>query len=704
MISLFYATGIVSLIYLGMGLSVLSKGKHDLLHQLFFLLCMSFTVWCCGASLFYVADTAETALWIFRITSGGFFFFPPLFVLFFLILSGYVKTPRSPYVVPIFLPGICLYAVALIRPDLILAVKPGRVTWLLSYNEESFWYYLNIANYVCGSIAGIVILFIRMRHARGTRERLQARTILFSLVPAVTASLISGTILPSFGVTAVPIVPLLSVFWLIGVRYAMQKYRLLELTPELIADYLISRSRDMVLIVDPHLKIIRANRQFIVVSGYSEKTLIGRPIRDFFSGSDFSVQPKEKETRKEATLHASNGEHIPVQLLLSPVYDEYEECVGILISVQDLRLIQQLIQEIHNRDQAEKERQSSEEKFQKIFLSSPVGIFISNFTEGEFIDVNDAGVRIVGFPKDEIIGKTVRDFDIQVTAEDYDRLLQSLKDGKSMRNMEVDICRKDRRIITCLISAERIDILGTPHVIFSLIDITAMKTIEEELHKAQKLESIGVLAGGIAHDFNNILTSIMGNIALAKMSVDDRQQLPTLLQAAEDACVRAKELTNQLLTFSKVGFPMRTATDIREVIKKSVEAITSGTGTNVAYDFSTDMPESLFIDAPKMSQVFQNLAANAVQAMKGKGRITVRGETLTEGAEQFVHIVFSDTGIGIPIENISKIFDPFYTTKGTGTGLGLSIVLSIITKHRGKITVSSVVGKGTDFHILLPRS
>ncbi len=712
MILLFYLAGLACLIYVGMAASVISKGRHQQTHTIFFYLCLSLALWSLGASLFYVADTRERAQDIFRFFSVGYYFFPPALFLFFLVLSGRMKDAKRWYSVLFYLPGIGLYLVTLIEPSLILTVGQGKHTWMLEYNKQSFWYCFNILHYILFILAAIITLLrMRLRAVR-TRERLQARAVLLSLVPTVAAAFVSGTLLPSFGVKTLPIVPILSVFWLSGVRYAMHRYSLLKFTPELIAEYLISRTMDMVLLIDPERRVLRANSQFSNTTGLGEDELVGKPVQTLFPDFEFPDARSENETRRETRLRTRTGDLIPVQILISPIFDRYEELIGTIISAQDLRLIQQLIQEISDRNEAEEAARFSDEKFQKIFRLSPVGISINNLDTGEYLDTNEAGGRISGFSREEIVGKTTRELDIWVSMEERERLLGKLKKEGRLRNEEVNFCRKDRRIITCLLSAEPIDILGAPCAIFALVDITAMKTIEEEYHKVQRLESIGVLAGGIAHDFNNILTAIMGNIALAKLSSVQDEELRSMLEGAEGACVRAKELTNQLLTFSKGGYPVRTRNDIREIIKKSVEPVTAGTGINVEYDFADDLSYSVFVDAPKMAQVFQNLAVNAVQAMSGKGTILVRGENESAGngqypvasgtPEQYIHISFADTGSGISLEHLPKVFDPFFTTKNTGTGLGLSIVYSIITKHRGTITVSSVLGKGTEFHIRLP--
>ncbi len=248
-------------------------------------------------------------------------------------------------------------------------------------------------------------------------------------------------------------------------------------------------------------------------------------------------------------------------------------------------------------------------------------------------------------------------------------------------------------------------------------DITTERRLEEEIIKAQKLESIGLLAGGIAHDFNNILTGIMGNTQLAKLKLqmNDTNILP-FLEGIEAATQNATRLTHQLLTFAKGGEPVKELISIKTILEENVEF--SLRGTNVTCHMQID--ENLWpvkADRGQISQVINNLVINAVQAMPGGGTLTITARNITKQddfaesealydveGEQFVKITVQDTGIGIPQENLARIFDPYFTTKQKGSGLGLATSYSIIKKHHGKLTVNSELGKGTCFAIYLPAS
>lgn len=240
-------------------------------------------------------------------------------------------------------------------------------------------------------------------------------------------------------------------------------------------------------------------------------------------------------------------------------------------------------------------------------------------------------------------------------------------------------------------------------------DVTQKKRMEEELHKAQKIESLGILAGGIAHDFNNLLTAILGNVSLAKLHLRSPHKINSYLENTERATLRAKGLTQQLLTFSKGGAPIKRTTTISDLITDSTAFILRGSNVDCVYDFAKNL-WAVEVDEGQLSQVTQNLVINASQAMENGGTINIRGRNMViePGTDhslppgQYVKLQFKDQGCGIQKEHLSKIFDPYFTSKQSGSGLGLAISYSIIKNHDGLIQVHSEPGTGTTFSIYLP--
>jgi signal transduction histidine kinase/CheY-like chemotaxis protein len=233
----------------------------------------------------------------------------------------------------------------------------------------------------------------------------------------------------------------------------------------------------------------------------------------------------------------------------------------------------------------------------------------------------------------------------------------------------------------------------------------------EELLKMQKLESVGVLAGGIAHDFNNSLQAILGYVTLAEMHTNSNNEICEYLEETRKAVLQSRGLTQQLLTFSKGGAPVKKAVSVSELIMNSTKLALSGSNIKCELGLSGSLWQ-VEADKWQVNQVISNLIINAGQAMPEGGNIKVLAEN-TDIAERdsfplqegrYVKITIEDYGTGISQEHLQKIFDPYFTTKKNGSGLGLATSYSIIKKHNGHITVESEIGIGTTFQIYLPAS
>jgi len=237
-------------------------------------------------------------------------------------------------------------------------------------------------------------------------------------------------------------------------------------------------------------------------------------------------------------------------------------------------------------------------------------------------------------------------------------------------------------------------------------DITLQKKTEQLLYNTKNIESIGQLAGGIAHDFNNFLCGIVSNITLAKLDLNPLSKTAELLSISEKTALQARDLTRQLLTFSKGDSIKIEQFDVVELLREICNFMAHGSRATI----SCDLPQQqVFLKADKgqIRQVFQNIILNAIEAMPNGGAIDIKGRQVNLGNNSgeevpFFQISISDNGCGIGKENISRIFEPYFTTKSSGSGLGLAIVNSIVRKNKGFVTVESKVGKGTTFTIEFP--
>ena len=285
-------------------------------------------------------------------------------------------------------------------------------------------------------------------------------------------------------------------------------------------------------------------------------------------------------------------------------------------------------------------------------------------------------------------------------------IVESFKDISEHKKMEEEL-NKYHSYLEDLVK-ERTTELTTANKQLQL-EIAERKKMEEEIQKAQKLESIGILAGGIGHDYNNLLTTIIGNLSLGKLHTKPGSTMVKILTKIEKASLEAKKLTKQLLTFAKGGYPLRKTIAISKFLEDTTHLALSGSKVRC----QLSLPDDLWwaeIDEDQMSQAIGNLIINADQAMPDGGLIKVEAhnaivkeqEGLPLKAGKYLKITIKDQGWGIPEEHLQKVFDPYFTTKEKGSGLGLAITYSIVKKHEGFISVKSEINVGTTFFIYLP--
>ncbi len=345
-------------------------------------------------------------------------------------------------------------------------------------------------------------------------------------------------------------------------------------------------------------------------------------------------------------------------------------------------------------------RLAAEEHYRILFEQSPDGVVLVDPETRGFVRFNRVAHEQLGYAREEFEAVTLSDLE----ARDGDgvvgrRVAQFLGGGD--QSFETVHVAKDGSLRDVVVKGRVLELDRRPLILAILRDVTDAKKLEGELLRAQKLESIGVLAGGIAHDFNNYLMAILGSITLAREFVPAGSGAIGLLGECQEACNRARELTQQLLTFAKGGAPVKALTRVGDLVRESALFASRGTGLRCVFSIPDDL-WSADVDRGQISQVVHNLVINAAQAMPGGGDLEVRAANVPGPPRDLVQLEIEDHGVGIPASHLPRIFDPYFSTKQRGSGLGLASAYSIVSRHDGRILVRSEPGAGTTFTILLP--
>lgn len=472
---------------------------------------------------------------------------------------------------------------------------------------------------------------------------------------------------------------------------------------------LIDSASDLIHSVTPEGRFIYTNRAWRDALGYSEEEISSLSLFDIIDRQCVekcqtifnSLIHGEKIDRNTTTFTTRSGEKLLVEGRCTTHFEN-----------GNAQFMTGIFRDLTDSNRREMALQESEKKYRDLFESSSNLIQIVQ-PDGRLKYVNKAWRDTFGYSEDEVASLSIFDLIAKDCQGHCQTVFQQVISAPpKLHHINTTFTSKDGRQI--LIEGSAICNFENDKPTFTQCifhDVTEKRRLEEEVIKAQKLESLGILAGGIAHDFNNLLTAILGNISLARMYTTPGEEISGYLDKTEKASIRAQGLTKQLLTFAKGGAPVKKTTSLPELIRDCSHFILQGSSTKCTCHFEDGL-KSVEVDEGQLSQVVQNLVINASQAMPDGGTITIRGRNrlLAEGQAgslptgEYIEILFEDHGIGIPAEDLPRIFDPYFSSKINGSGLGLAISYSIIQKHGGLISASSRPGIGTTFTILLPVS
>jgi two-component system, cell cycle sensor histidine kinase and response regulator CckA len=457
------------------------------------------------------------------------------------------------------------------------------------------------------------------------------------------------------------------------------------------------------------------NPRFAQMFGYTVEECLEMPFKNLVFPEDLTKVEEQVRRRTSGEIQfvhytfrglKKNGEIFYVEIYGSAsIYKGKPAALGTILDITEFKQAEEMVARLHHQNE--------------LILNAAGEGIVGLDIHGIHTFVNPAAARMLGYAADELIGMHshtalhYRKADGSLYPEEDCPIYAAYRDGSVHRITEEIFWRKDGTSFpvaytsTPVIEGETI--IGA---VVNFRDMTEQRKLEAQLLLSQKLEAIGELAGGIAHDFNNLLQSIIMGIAIAQTRSHEENVREILIQA-ENECLKAEGLSNLLITFSKGGTPVFEKSSIIDMLKATVLLVLKDSPVDTEFALPDDL-WPVEIDEGQIRIAINQLLMNAKEAMPSGGLLKVQarnlesiaGENVPLGEGKYVKITFADSGAGISPENLSKIFDPYFTTKRMGSrkGIGLSLMVSqsIIKKHNGIITAESKAGEGATFHIYLP--
>ena len=458
------------------------------------------------------------------------------------------------------------------------------------------------------------------------------------------------------------------------------------------------------------------------ITGYHPNELYGVTFSDYMDSDvikDVEREINESIKRKipfelEYRIRKKDGSVIPVWN--HGIYNEKG------------KFIEGLILDISERVAANAAMRESEGWFQRILNSHVDGIVIHEHDTLRTLDVNDSALEMFGYDKAEFTKMLLCDIvsgNPPYTTESF-LYRYRINDENKSQQFECEVCKKDGSVFWCEIFVKRVEINKNRYILSFIRNITErkksqlqLKEKEEQLRHAQKMDAIGQLAGGVAHDFNNMLGGILGAAELMLIDPQDSELVKEYARLIIDTTSHASDLTENLLAFSRKGKVVSNPVDCHKIIEDTIKILKRSIDRRIVLQKDTRAKNSMIIGDPgQIQNLVLNLGINARDAMPDGGTLSIAtsniildkqmcassGFDMQEG--EYISVTISDTGTGMDKSVIDKIFEPFFTTKtiGAGTGLGLAAAYGSVTEHKGSISVSSRVGEGSAFTILLPLS
>jgi len=488
---------------------------------------------------------------------------------------------------------------------------------------------------------------------------------------------------------------------------------------------IFENAADGILLADAEdAKLFMGNKRICMELGYSSDEIKNLQVVDLHLEKDLPYVLGQFDQLKQNTIKVARD--IPMKRRDGSIY--YADVSSFPMTLKNKTYLIGIFRDITERRKAEEALRESELRYRSIFENAPLGIFHST-REGKLIDVNPAFSRILCYESPEelisLVNRSSIAEQLYVETDHRSGFVDEVLSKGGWHKFENRYRCKDGRIIFANLLFRSIpypDPSGAELEGF-IEDITERKqaeqqakTLEDQLRKAQKMESIGTFAGGISHDFNNILSAIIGYAELAMIELSDPLEVQNHLQGIIEAGNRARDLVSQIITFSRHGEPKFVPTMLYKVVDDSFNFLRAIIPAFIEIRRNRFDPGLVMADPVQLRQVIVNLCSNAVQAMGETGGVLTVGLEKVDVDEELAsrypdltlgphfRLAISDTGHGMAPEVKERVFDPYFTTRkpGEGSGLGLAVVQGIVKKHKGFIACTSALGEGTCFEIYLP--
>jgi len=756
-----YISFFAAIVYFYSGIRAYGLDKKSPLNRAFMAMCFALAV----KSFFtiFIHNSADeiACLYWYIIANTGWYLFPAAALTIFIIF-----TEESSYLSNKF-NFLFVYSPWLI---FVLQSFTGGLNDIVAFkkNECGGFYACNSSSpnsidlyFVVYSLIGIYLLFKSFKKSGSNRFKKQSYFLFYSSALTLAAGAFCDIALPIAGYKGLPLMAhVVILIWFFCVWYAVKKYKLMTLNPALLSEDIISNIMDFIVIADPEHNITFTNVRIVELSGFSSDELSKKKIHSLIGINPVEIEYVEKKKMGlsskviESWLKTSSGETLPVKVVVSAIYDEWNDLKGYMVRGSDERITKKLEAEIESHKKSEQELLLSRQRFQQLADSLPQTVFETDL-DGMLTYVNRSAFDFFRYSQQDF-DNGLQAFQMlhpseRQRAKENTAALIAMKQPPSFIGREYRMIRKDKTVFDAIVHSYVILRNGKPQGICGIIvDITELKNARERLEKINdeldfkvkertaelafaneklkseilnrekmetetskisKIGSLEILSSGIAHDFNNFLMGVVGNLTLLKKRVENDSKALEIIKRAEEVTFNAKTLTRQLLTFSKENVPMTGPERIDIMLKDAAAFTLRGSNYEYRFNFGTDLSYAQ-VDKNLMNQVFTNLIINASQSMPGGGIIEIGAANYFVGEEvylpinkgKYIRAYIKDSGCGIAEKDISRIFDPYFTTKPTGSGLGLTSAFAITRKHGGLITVESNEGTGTTFFIYLPVS